>query len=59
MPAVPDASARSLRDALKTYSGATVVVVIAGSDGGADRRGATVICIGGRRNAPPTDGTRR
>ncbi|MFI1060465.1 coenzyme F420-0:L-glutamate ligase [Streptomyces spororaveus] len=42
----PDASARALRDALITYSGAPVAVVIADSDGRADRRGATVISTG-------------
>ncbi|WP_434100673.1 coenzyme F420-0:L-glutamate ligase [Streptomyces olivaceoviridis] len=52
LPADPDASARSLRDALKTYSGATVAVVIADSDGRADRRGATVISIGAAGVAP-------
>ncbi len=46
LPADPDASARALRDALITYTGATVAVVIADSDGRADRRGATVISIG-------------
>jgi coenzyme F420-0:L-glutamate ligase/coenzyme F420-1:gamma-L-glutamate ligase len=52
LPADPDASARSLRDALNTYSGATVAVVIADSDGRADRRGATVISIGAAGVAP-------
>ncbi|MFI1834645.1 coenzyme F420-0:L-glutamate ligase [Streptomyces olivaceoviridis] len=51
LPADPDASARSLRDALSTYSGATVAVVIADS-GRADRRGATVISIGAAGVAP-------
>ncbi|URN13120.1 coenzyme F420-0:L-glutamate ligase [Streptomyces radiopugnans] len=46
LPADSDASARSLRDALSTYSGAAVAVVIADSDGRADRRGAAVISIG-------------
>ncbi|MFZ3475854.1 coenzyme F420-0:L-glutamate ligase [Streptomyces sp. 4.24] len=46
LPVDPDASARALRDALITYTGATVAVVIADSDGRADRRGATVISIG-------------
>ncbi|WNI18081.1 coenzyme F420-0:L-glutamate ligase [Actinacidiphila sp. ITFR-21] len=46
LPEDPDASARRLRDALTTSSGATVAVVIADSDGRADRRGATVISIG-------------
>lgn len=46
LPADPDASARVLRDALITYTGAAVAVVIADSDGRADRRGATVISIG-------------
>lgn len=46
LPVDPDASACALRDALITYTGATVAVVIADSDGRADRRGATVISIG-------------
>ncbi|WP_026268862.1 coenzyme F420-0:L-glutamate ligase [Salinispora arenicola] len=46
LPVDPDASARALRDALIAYSGADVAVVVAGSDGRADRRGATVISIG-------------
>ncbi|MFF3128331.1 coenzyme F420-0:L-glutamate ligase [Streptomyces sp. NPDC057908] len=46
LPVDPDASARALRDALITYTGAHVAVVIADSDGRADRRGATVISIG-------------
>jgi len=48
----PDASARALRDALITYTGADVAVVIADSDGRADRRGATVISIGAASVAP-------
>ncbi|MDR3081628.1 MAG: coenzyme F420-0:L-glutamate ligase [Streptomyces sp.] len=46
LPVDPDASARALRDALVTSIGAQVAVVIADSDGRADRRGATVISIG-------------
>ncbi|MCQ8774801.1 coenzyme F420-0:L-glutamate ligase [Streptomyces telluris] len=46
LPADPDASARALRDALITCTGSDVAVVIADSDGRADRRGATVISIG-------------
>ncbi|HEY1621711.1 MAG TPA: coenzyme F420-0:L-glutamate ligase [Streptosporangiaceae bacterium] len=46
LPADPDASARALRDALTRSTGADVAVVIADSDGRADRRGATVISIG-------------
>ncbi|KUN17643.1 hypothetical protein AQJ11_37940 [Streptomyces corchorusii] len=46
LPVDPDASARALRDALITYTGSHVAVVIADSDGRADRRGATVISIG-------------
>ncbi|MGH3566466.1 MAG: coenzyme F420-0:L-glutamate ligase [Pseudonocardia sp.] len=46
LPVDPDASARAVRDALTTYTGAEVAVVIADSDGRADRRGATVISIG-------------
>ncbi|WP_026284539.1 coenzyme F420-0:L-glutamate ligase [Salinispora arenicola] len=46
LPVDPDASARALRDALIAYSGADVALVVADSDGRADRRGATVISIG-------------
>jgi len=46
LPADPDASARALRDALIAFTHADVAVVIADSDGRADRRGATVISIG-------------
>jgi len=46
LPVDPDASARALRDALITYTDADVAVVIADSDGRADRRGATCISIG-------------
>ncbi|PCG87183.1 hypothetical protein CIB93_04915 [Streptomyces sp. WZ.A104] len=46
LPVDPDASARALRDALITYTGTEVAVVVADSDGRADRRGATVISIG-------------
>ncbi|GIH67843.1 coenzyme F420-0:L-glutamate ligase [Sphaerimonospora thailandensis] len=46
LPRDPDASARALRHALITCTGAEVAVVIADSDGRADRRGATVISIG-------------
>ncbi|WP_028182550.1 coenzyme F420-0:L-glutamate ligase [Salinispora arenicola] len=46
LPVDPDASARALRDALIAYSGAEVALVVADSDGRADRRGATVISIG-------------
>lgn len=46
LPADPDASARALRDALTKATGATVAVVIADSDGRADRRGATVLSLG-------------
>lgn len=52
LPVDPDASARALRDALITYTGTTVAVVIADSDGRADRRGATVISIGAAGVAP-------
>jgi coenzyme F420-0:L-glutamate ligase / coenzyme F420-1:gamma-L-glutamate ligase len=52
LPVDPDASARHLRDALNTYSGSDVAVVIADSDGRADRRGATVISIGAASVAP-------
>lgn len=46
LPVDPDASARALRDALIAHTGAEVAVVVADSDGRADRRGATVISIG-------------
>ena len=45
-PIDPDASARHLRAALSAATGADVAVVIADSDGRADRRGATVISLG-------------
>jgi len=46
LPADPDASARALRDALIAFTGTDVAVVVADSDGRADRRGATCISIG-------------
>ncbi|MER6916072.1 coenzyme F420-0:L-glutamate ligase [Streptomyces sp. NPDC000594] len=52
LPVDPDASARALRDALTASTGATVAVIIADSDGRADRRGATVISIGAAGIAP-------
>lgn len=52
LPVDPDASARALRDALVTYTGSDVAVVIADSDGRADRRGATVVSIGAAGVAP-------
>ncbi|MFJ8982751.1 coenzyme F420-0:L-glutamate ligase [Streptomyces sp. NPDC102282] len=52
LPKDPDASARALRDAIAAFSGATIAVVIADSDGRADRRGATVISIGAAGIAP-------
>ncbi|WP_239334449.1 coenzyme F420-0:L-glutamate ligase [Frankia sp. CiP3] len=52
LPLDPDASARALRDALISYTGSDVAVVIADSDGRADRRGATVISIGAAGVAP-------
>ncbi|MFJ8388594.1 coenzyme F420-0:L-glutamate ligase [Streptomyces sp. NPDC094438] len=52
LPVDPDESARALRDALITYTGVEVAVVIADSDGRADRRGATVISIGAAGIAP-------
>lgn len=52
LPVDPDASARALRDALIACTGATVAVVIADSDGRADRRGATVISIGAAGISP-------
>ncbi|MCP2258495.1 coenzyme F420-0:L-glutamate ligase / coenzyme F420-1:gamma-L-glutamate ligase [Streptoalloteichus tenebrarius] len=52
LPVHPDASARALRAALITHTGAEVAVVIADSDGRADRRGATVISLGAAGIAP-------
>lgn len=52
LPTDPDASAQALRDALHDATGTTVAVVIADSDGRADRRGATVISIGAAGIAP-------
>ncbi|GAQ54832.1 coenzyme F420-0:L-glutamate ligase [Streptomyces acidiscabies] len=52
LPADPDASARTLRDTLTAKTGAQVAVVIADSDGRADRRGATVLSIGAAGIAP-------
>jgi coenzyme F420-0:L-glutamate ligase/coenzyme F420-1:gamma-L-glutamate ligase len=52
LPADPDASARRLRDALGADTGARLAVVIADSDGRADRRGATVISVGAAGIAP-------
>lgn len=52
LPADPDASARQLRDALGAGSGARVAVVIADSDGRADRNGSTVIAVGAAGIAP-------
>ncbi|MFF0963760.1 coenzyme F420-0:L-glutamate ligase [Streptomyces sp. NPDC003703] len=52
LPEDPDASARALRDALIQATGARVAVVIADSDGRADRHGATVISIGAAGIAP-------
>ena len=52
LPADPDASARALRDALTASTGTAAGVVIADSDGRADRRGATVISIGAAGIAP-------
>ncbi|MGC4949050.1 coenzyme F420-0:L-glutamate ligase [Streptomyces sp. DT224] len=52
LPVDPDASARALRDALVAHTGADVAVVIADSDGRADRRGATCISIGAAGVAP-------
>ncbi len=46
LPTDPDSSARALRDSLAAATGITVAVVIADSDGRADRRGATVLSIG-------------
>ncbi|WP_330315086.1 coenzyme F420-0:L-glutamate ligase [Streptomyces sp. NBC_00523] len=52
LPEEPDASARALRDALVAETGAEIAVVIADSDGRADRRGATCISIGAAGTAP-------
>ncbi|MFI1965316.1 coenzyme F420-0:L-glutamate ligase [Streptomyces pathocidini] len=52
LPADPDASARALRDAIAAATGTTVAVVIADSDGRADRQGATVISLGAAGISP-------
>ncbi|MFJ5035522.1 coenzyme F420-0:L-glutamate ligase [Streptomyces sp. NPDC088560] len=52
LPADPDASARRLRDELAEATGSRLAVIIADSDGRADRRGATVISIGAAGIAP-------
>ncbi|MEV7471890.1 coenzyme F420-0:L-glutamate ligase [Streptomyces kronopolitis] len=52
LPADPDASARALRDAITAATGTTVAVVIADSDGRADRQGATVISLGAAGISP-------
>ncbi|MBO2466244.1 coenzyme F420-0:L-glutamate ligase [Actinomadura violacea] len=52
LPADPDASARRLRDAISAMAGVNVAVVIADSDGRADRLGSTVIAIGAAGIAP-------
>ncbi|MET7344638.1 coenzyme F420-0:L-glutamate ligase [Streptomyces sp. NPDC005547] len=52
LPEDPDASARALRDALTTQTGVKIAVVIADSDGRADRRGATCISIGAAGTTP-------
>ncbi|MFI6062994.1 coenzyme F420-0:L-glutamate ligase [Streptomyces sp. NPDC051286] len=55
LPADPDASARGLRDAIAAAAGAQVAVVIADSDGRADRLGSTVLAIGAAGIAPLRD----
>ena len=52
LPADPDASARHLRDALAAGTGARIAVIIADSDGRADRNGSTVIAIGAAGISP-------
>ncbi|MGW0997315.1 coenzyme F420-0:L-glutamate ligase [Streptomyces sp. NPDC002523] len=52
LPVDPDASARRLRDELTTATGVPVAVVIADSDGRADRKGATALAIGAAGIAP-------
>lgn len=52
LPADPDASARGLRDVIAAAAGVKVAVVIADSDGRADRLGSTVIAIGSAGIAP-------
>ncbi|MGK5543390.1 coenzyme F420-0:L-glutamate ligase [Streptomyces sp. URMC 127] len=52
LPADPDASARRLREELTAATGVQVAVVIADSDGRADRRGSTVIAIGAAGISP-------
>jgi coenzyme F420-0:L-glutamate ligase/coenzyme F420-1:gamma-L-glutamate ligase len=52
LPEDPDASARTLRDQLTAATNVELAVVIADSDGRADRLGATVISIGAAGIAP-------
>ncbi|MGH3719438.1 MAG: coenzyme F420-0:L-glutamate ligase [Pseudonocardiaceae bacterium] len=52
LPLDPDASARHLRDGISAATGADIAVIIADSDGRADRRGATVISLGAAGIAP-------
>lgn len=51
-PVNPDASARPLHEALSAATGVDVAVVIADSDGRADRRGATVNSLGAAGTTP-------
>ncbi|WP_330240255.1 coenzyme F420-0:L-glutamate ligase [Streptomyces sp. NBC_00525] len=52
LPVDPDASARTLRNGLVSHTEADIAVVIADSDGRADRRGATCVSIGAAGVAP-------
>jgi coenzyme F420-0:L-glutamate ligase / coenzyme F420-1:gamma-L-glutamate ligase len=52
LPEEPDASARRLRDELRRLSGIDIAVIIADSDGRADRRGAIVLTVGAAGIAP-------
>lgn len=52
LPDDPDASARRIRDELRRKSEADVAVIIADSDGRADRMGAIVLAVGAAGIAP-------
>lgn len=52
LPEDPDASARHLREELVKRSGVDVAVIIADSDGRADRRGSIVLALGSAGIAP-------
>jgi coenzyme F420-0:L-glutamate ligase / coenzyme F420-1:gamma-L-glutamate ligase len=52
LPEDPDASARRLRDELTARTGTRLAVIIADSDGRADRKGSIVLAIGAAGIAP-------